>query len=169
MPASPSEFDAAVSLAMPFAEKAINAAALGERVAQWCDESGEPALFLTTLKDPAAPHRFPIGLAFHRMDPRTRASVEVERFDITRPDYDKHTDGFGGNHLVVAVLRLAADAIAQRVRLPVQILTGQAAWRAFCAGPDYFALVEQRAIDYALAGSIPPPAADAAPRPRSRL
>lgn len=167
---SPSDFEAAVSLAMPFAERAIDAKALGERVAQWCDESGEPALFLTVVKNPEAPHRFPVAISFYRMDPKTRDGVEVGRFDVTRPDYDKNTDGFGGNHLVVAVLKLAADAIATRVRLPVEILTGQTAWRQFCAGSRYFALTEQRAIDYSLAkaaSETPPPSAPSEPAPRS--
>lgn len=170
MSSSPTDFEVRVNLAMPFAEQAIDAKALGQQVAQWCDESGEPALFLTVVKNPSAPSRFPVAISFYRMDPKTRQGVEVGQFDVTRPDYDKDRDGFGGNHLVVAVLKLAADAIATRVRLPVEILTGQTAWRAFCDGPRYFSLIEQRAIDFTLAQSIPEPEPNAPPRAsRSRL
>ncbi len=161
-----SEYDHLVSCAKPYARQCCDCDDIARKIAQWCDESGEPALFISTLKDPMDQGRFPIALAFYRMDPPTRRSVLINTFPIARPDYKDNEFGFQGNHLVVALLREIQGLLREKVRLPVETFTGQRAWTTFCDGPGYFALKEQRAFDYAIPSE---PAESASPRKKRSL
>lgn len=154
-----SEFDELVQFAKPYARKCCDCEAVAQSIAQWCDKSGEPALFITTVKDVANQQRFPVALSFFHMDPATRRSVHINTISVERPDYTDNEFGFKGNHLVVALLREVQGLIREKVRLPVETFTGQAAWNTFCQGPGYFALKEQRALDYAIPEDDAEPAA----------
>lgn len=143
---APNPFEQSVQLAMPFVDQAFDLALISTEIAEWMNTSGEPALYFSFEQNPSI-SAFPVGITFFSMNPKTRHSIEVRHIEMKRPNYDKEKDGFKGNHLIVAISSCLKDAIKQKTRWPVEIFTGTQKWREFCAGPEYFALLEQRVLE----------------------
>jgi hypothetical protein len=125
--------------------------------------SGETAFLLQTRHNGGG---FPLGLSMFCRD-SDRGETVLFDMDVTRPhDYKSNPEGFGGNHLVVAMLQVAAQKLKALVPEGVDVFTSRAAWSSVISRPEYAAEKVERALAWSLS-DLPEPAA--APAKRARL
>ena len=163
----PGEFESLVAAAKLYARQCGDLDEFAESCKREMIDSGEPAFFLSTIKDPNDPKRFPIALAIHSYDQEKSLDKVIASMDITRPDYKDNSDGFRGNHLVVALLELAREAICQKAPETVRVLTSASQWIALVHSDGFKEEKARRALSYTLDNS--PHEAQPVPQKRHRL
>lgn len=141
-----STFSDLVNSAIPYAHKCGDLAGFASTCAEEVLRSGEPAFYMTTLKDINQPKSFPVALQMWSYDETSGQSVVIATLDIERPKYRGNMHGFMGNHLVVALLELARSELQSRVPEGVEVLTSRTKWDALIHGSGYFELKAQRAL-----------------------
>jgi hypothetical protein len=131
------DFATLVEHAKPYARQCGALDNFAQACFEEVERSGEPAFFLTTQKHLNEPHRFPAALEMWGYDENKGQAFVVATMDITRPDYKNNSEGFKGNHLVVALLEEVKKKVVDLVPDGIAILTSQSSWRSLIRGSGY--------------------------------
>lgn len=139
-----SSFDELVEAAASYAEQAVDVEAVAKEIALWSDAHFERALYMgmSKTKKSDGSSGFPEEFLIARRDKNLKSGKETRSFSIIRPDYRDNPEGFGGNHLVVAIINKIKEATERSSKLGVAIMTSEKAWNDFCQGPIYEARKE---------------------------
>ena len=141
-------FDFLVSCARECALSCGDLSAFAKQCAEEVVRSGEPAFFLTTRKNISEPKRFPVALEMYAYTLESNTAKLIASLDILRPDYKSNSHGFGGNHLVVALLNVAAEAVKKECPENIEIVTSHSKWSTLIHGPGYQALKTKIGLQY---------------------